>query len=193
MARAIWHVGVKLLNIMWSTFHDDYIVWAPPCLSRSISSAIESLFKLTGWIFAESGGKYVPFGKTCRALGIEIDMSDFARGTAYVRDTPNRVAELSEAVNTVVCKGTIPWIETRRLRGRMQFAEAQLFGRVGKRCLKALSDLSDGVAKVLSDKDLFFLGLFSEVLKTSAAENLVACFSGGPMGRHKSYAHAFLA
>ena len=57
----------------------------------------------------------------------------------------------------------------------MQFAEAELFGRVRKRCLRALSDISDGVAKVLSDKDLFFLGLFSEFLKTSPPRDLERC------------------
>lgn len=49
-----------------------------------------------------------PLAKMCQALGIEIDMSLSAHGMAYVRNTPNRVAELSEAINTVVCKGTIP-------------------------------------------------------------------------------------
>ena len=174
VARAIWHLGANLLNIMWSNFYDDYVVWTTPCLSKSTSLAIESLFKLTGWIFAESGSKCVPFGKTCQALGIELDMSQSAHGVAYVRNTPNRVAELSEVINSVVCRGTIPRIEARRLRGRMQFAESQLFGRVGKRCLKALSDISDGVAKVLSDKDLFFLGLFSEFLKSSAPREVSA-------------------
>lgn len=78
-------------------------------MSRSTSWAIESLFKLPSL-----EANVFPLAKTCQALGIEIDMSLSAHGMAYVRNTPNRVAELSEAINTVVCKGTIPRIEARR-------------------------------------------------------------------------------
>ena len=52
-----------------------------------------------------------------------------------------------------------------------------MFGRVGKRCLRALGDLSDGLTRFLNERDLFFLGLFAEFLK-SAPPREISALSG---------------
>ena len=52
----------------------------------------------------------------------------------------------------------------RGLRGRMVFADAQLFGRTGKRCVQVLSRYSQRGKSHLSDDDCFFLSLFVEIL-----------------------------
>lgn len=49
----------------------------------------------------------------------------------------------------------------------MQFAEAQLFGRVGKRCIRALTEAAEGR---LGGGDLLFLGLFMISLQQSRRE-----------------------
>ena len=107
VARAIWHLGVSQLHVMWSNFYDDFVVWTPPCLERSTHLAIVSLFKLTGWLFAESGNKCVPFSEGCQALGVEIDLSRSSEGFAFVRNTSSRVSEISACIEAVVRKGTM--------------------------------------------------------------------------------------
>ena len=181
LARALWHIGTTMLDVMWSSFYDDYVVWTPPILARSTSLAIESLFKLTGWIFAESGDKCMPFGESCQALGVQVDLSRSSEGLAFIRNTESRVTEISASIEGVLLKGSISRVEARRLRGRMQFAESQLFGRVGKRCLRALGELSDGITKVLSERDLFFLGLFVEFLKHAPPREISAISSEMPV------------
>ena len=55
---------------MWSSFFDDYIVFATPGLHRSSELAAAALFRRLGWSFAEDGRKCVPFSETCEALGV---------------------------------------------------------------------------------------------------------------------------
>ncbi len=68
LSRALWFVGASGLKIMWANFYDDFVVITPKALSHSTSLAVEALFKLTGWVFAETGKKCVPFSNACQAL-----------------------------------------------------------------------------------------------------------------------------
>ena len=56
----------------------------------------------------------------------------------------------------------------QRLRGRMQFAEAQIFGRTGRRCLKVLTEFAEGRKRNLQDKDSFFLRMFANLLEANS-------------------------
>ncbi len=80
LSRALWFVGARGLNIMWTNFYDDFVVISPRKLSSSTSLAVEALFKLTGWLFAEEGKKCVPFSPSCQALGVRIDLSRSSEG-----------------------------------------------------------------------------------------------------------------
>ena len=166
LSRALWYVGALGLHLLWTNFYDDFVVTSPPSLAASTSLAVEALFKLTGWAFAEDGKKCMPFSSSCQALGVLIDLSDSCKGRAFISNTCSRVDELSAALDGVINDGSITQVEARRLKGRMQFAEAQLFGRVGKRCIRTLTDASEGRGKRLDDSDILFLELFSDFLKT---------------------------
>ena len=166
LSRALWYVGVRGLHLLWTNFYDDFVVTSPPSLAASTSLAVEALFKLTGWAFAEDGKKCMPFSSSCQALGVLIDLSDSCKGRAFISNTRSRIDELSAALDDVINDGSIAQVEARRLKGRMQFAEAQLFGRVGKRCIRTLTDASEGRGKRLDDSDILFLELFSDFLKT---------------------------
>lgn len=56
----------------------------------------------------------------------------------------------------------------------MQFAEAQLFGRTGKRCLRVLSEFSEGKKVHLSLKDIFFLCMFRNLLQANVPREVGA-------------------
>ena len=166
LSGALWFVGASGLKIMWTNFYDDFVVITPKSLSHSTSLAVEALFKLTGWVFAEAGKKCVPFSSTCQALGVHIDLCHSSGGQAFISNTSSRVDELVVSLGEVMVRGSITQVNARKLKGRMQFAEAQLFGRVGKRCIRTLTDVSEGRSTVLTNTDLFFLDLFVDFLKT---------------------------
>jgi hypothetical protein len=67
------------------------------------------------------------------------------------------VAELEKTVNA----GEILQTEAQRLRGRMQFADSQLYGRTGKKCTKALREAASRRCTKLQDVDLRALKFFS--------------------------------
>ena len=142
LARAVWWLGVVGCRLMWSSFYDDYIVFSPPSLSRSAELTAGSLFKLLGWVFAEEGRKSKPFDIQCEALGVLFDLSLSKNGICQVTNTASRVEEISAEICRLIEQGHVTQIEAQKLRGRMQFAESQIYGRTGKRCIGALKDFA---------------------------------------------------
>ena len=141
LARAIWWIGVRGCKILWTSFYDDYIAYSRPAIAKNTDDTIAMLFRLLGWVFAEEGDKCMPFGDVCMALGINLDLALSALGKAFVKNTESRVKELCSDLNEVLHSRNLSAKNAQRLRGRMQFAEAQIFGRTGRRCLKVLQSL----------------------------------------------------
>jgi len=166
LARAILWIGVVGCKLLWTSFYDDFISFSRPALSRSTETTIVSLLKLLGWAFAEEGDKCIPFHSLFDALGVSFDLKASGLGSVSVRNTATRVAELCIDLQEVLNKGSVSAEQAQRLRGRMQFAEAQMFGRTGRRCLKVLGEFSEGRQQLLRAKDSFFLGLFIRLLQS---------------------------
>ena len=80
-------------------------------------------------------------------------------------NTEERVTELCSLLNAVITEGCITDANERRLHGRMVFAEARPFGRIGRRCMQVSSRCSQFGKNNLSRDDCFFLGLFVEMLR----------------------------
>ena len=85
-------------------------------------------------------------------------------GKALVCNTASRCAELCEELRKVTEDGRLLNKQAQRLRGRVQFAESQLFGRTGKRCLRVLANFSAGRKSLLAEKDNIFLRMFHDLL-----------------------------
>ena len=111
----------------------------------------------------------MPFSPRCEALGVSFDLGASFEGRASICNTAGRVEELCADLESVLQEGTLNCKQAQRLRGRMQFADAQLFGRTGKRCLKTLGDFSEGRRVKLQHKDRLFLRLFSSLLKQNGS------------------------
>ena len=166
LARAVWWLGARLLSIIWTNFYDDFIVFSPPELESNTGSAVASLLKILGWIFATSGKKASPFSSSCRALGIVFNLQLSGSGVAELANTGERVKEICELLKSAINDGFISGANARRLHGRMVFADAQLFGRTGKRCMQVLSRSSQMNKSKLTDDDCFFLNLFIDMLQS---------------------------
>ena len=46
-----------------------------------------ALFELLGWDYARDGRKCVPFGVSCEALGVILDLEGSQRGVAHILNT----------------------------------------------------------------------------------------------------------
>ena len=181
LARAVWFIGTVGLRIPWTSFFDDFVVVSCPGLARSTEFAIlESLFFLLGWKFSESGKKYVSFSEVGEAPGVKFDFTESASCICQIANSEKRVAELKSALLEVVEIGRIAKSAAQKLRGRMQFAAGQIFGRTGKRCIKVLSDHAIGRRERSTERSIEFLKHFVELL-TCAGPRIIQLDVGKPM------------
>ena len=169
LARAIWWIGVTGCKLLWTSFYNDFISYSKPALAACTESTVVTLFKLLGWVFAEDGDKCVPFADACDALGVFFNLGSSNLGCALAQNTEVRVAELCADLQAVLKEGHLGAKQAQRLRGRMQFGEAQMFGRTGRKCLRVLSEFAEGhqiqiaIPKTSSSWNLFQQLLSSNV------------------------------
>ena len=71
------------------------------------------------------------FGEVFTALGVPVQLASCLDGHLTICNIAKRVKELVETIKSITSAGALSKAQALRLRGRMQFAEGQLFGRVG--------------------------------------------------------------
>ena len=128
--------------------------------------------------FAEEGDKCSPFGNLGEAFGVAFDLNNSCRGSLFVKNTESRVLELCNDLQEIIDSGALSSKLAQRMRGRMQFAEAQMFGRTGRRCLRVLGDFAEGNKQKLQSKDVFFLRLFKELLQINVPREIKSLCKG---------------
>ena len=165
IARCLWWLGCQCLAIPWSNFFDDFVTFAPESLADNTCETVCLLFDLLGWQYAKEGDKAAVFGMDFNALGVSISLKAYLEGGVHFSNTEKRIGELSTSVSAVVTAGTLSHKDALKLKGRLQFADGQLFGRLGKLCLKEVSNHAFGNSSQLSDRCSKFLSLFMEQLQ----------------------------
>ncbi|CAE7032352.1 unnamed protein product [Symbiodinium sp. CCMP2592] len=150
ISHSLWFLGAKALLLPWSSFFDDFVTFATTGCSASAEASVTAMFKLLGWAFAESGEKSNDFAECFQALGIMVDLRACLDGTISFKNTAKRVSEIKAFVGKVLESGRLPHHEALRLRGRCQFADSQIFGRTGKKCLGLVTAHAYGFDEVIS-------------------------------------------
>ena len=131
-------------------------------LCNNTQSTIRTALGLLGFVWAEDKDR--PFSAEAELLGVKVDLGSF--GTVRIKNKPERAEAIAAAVDLVVEAGSIPKV-LPSLFGRIQFAEGQLHGRLGRLALadlrsctlRAQSQLLDETAKkALSNLKVRVLG-----------------------------------
>ena len=138
--HSLWFVLVKEFKVLLTNYLDDFVAASPDSECNSITSCVHMYFKLLGWAFSESGDKAPPCGTMFHALGVAIDVSTLHTGLVKLGNTESSRKELIEFLDMVIARGHMTKQETLRLRGRLQFTSGNVFGRVGKCSLAAISN-----------------------------------------------------
>ena len=148
VSHSIWAVLTTIFMVITTNYFYDLISLATMAESQSVDFTVKAVFRMLGWKFAEDGPKAPPFSPTVTALGVSVDVSDLHQGLVLIDNTEKRALELLDTILSVIQSGRMTKKEALRLRGRMQFASGQIFGRVAKRCLSAVTqhayDTGDG-------------------------------------------------
>eukprot|EP00435_Cladocopium_sp_Y103_P037885 s2024_g10.t1 len=149
---AIWRIGVVVFNLHWSVYFDDFFLVAEVHESAHIDLAQRLLFMITGW--QTSDEKEGGFDSMSRILGVQINLGEAHLGTVVVYNVESRVMELTSTIDGILSRGKITASEMRALRGRLVFAEAQIFGRLTGIHMKQLCRLESMVGEALVDGEL---------------------------------------
>ena len=164
LSSAIWHIGVYHLDIAWSSFFDDFLVYSDKQLAAHTEKTVELLFDMLGWNIAKSGGKALPFSDNLDCLGVNIDLSEFSEAKVKISNTVDRKKEILDIISKHIASRQMTSTEAQKLRGRMQFAENQIFGRQARRCLKAVSEHLHTGRSSMNHELICILSQFSEYL-----------------------------
>ena len=133
VARLVQRVLLEL-QIISCNYFDDYPVLELLPLCNSAQKSIRLVLGLLGFVWAEDKDK--PFAPEAELLGVRVDLGDSEM--VKIRNKPERAESIAAAVDTVLSSGFLDPKILPTLFGRIQFAEGQLHGRLGR---LALSDL----------------------------------------------------
>ena len=174
VSHSLWWLGCKSLKLVWSNFFDDYITFCRAVESDSVAIAALQFFRLLGWAVS-SGDKDLPFSERFKALGVEIDCSKWTSGCVSFANTEKRIKELTETIDEVLLAKRLTKQGALVLRGRMQFAKAQLWGRAARLCLSAVTAHAyNGSGDGLGDHTLALLRVFRCHLNTARPREITA-------------------
>ena len=134
-SRLLWRLGLELY-LVWTNYFGDFPCMAHSSQTTSTMHCAKSLFGLLGFGFAED--KLLPFEEKAETLGVAVDLSKCKAGQIFVDNKESRKVEITDAIDKLLTDGFAIPSQMPSLLGRMQFAEMQLSGRLGK---MAMSDL----------------------------------------------------
>ena len=166
-SRAIAAIAAVTFNLLVVEFFDDFSQVEPKQTSKSAQVAMESLINILGWQLSMSEEKRKDFAKEFVALGVSIDLTNVVGQEIILRNKEGRIAGISEQVN-LVCDSGMGFKDALSIRGKIFFAEGQLFGRISAPVIRMLSIWAKNKKKQLPP-DHFRLALKELVVHLSEA------------------------
>ena len=139
VSRLLWRIFIEA-GVLCGSYFDDFPILDAGVTSDSASSTIRAVCRLLGFKWSED--KELEFAEKTAMLGVVFDTSKVSEAKCIVSNKQERVEQLSASIDEGLSKGVISTGEVPKLFGRLQFAEYQVAGRVGKLALAELRDLS---------------------------------------------------
>ena len=110
-------------------YYDDFFFAAPKGVAAIIDAALSRFSNSFGWQWKES--KSAAFAQVFKGLGVVFDLRQFCDGFLSVLNTDQRIQEICNAINKIICEDCLSPSLALQLAGRIGFAASQLFGRIG--------------------------------------------------------------
>ena len=172
VSLALWKVGPTLLHLLWSAYFDDFLCLARSSESKRVEFCVDFLFSLLGWRISKN--KLLDFNTLCKVLGVQLDLRQSGDKLCFVTNTKERVEELVNELDGAIRTNMLPRSEGEKLRGRLQFASSQVFGRKFRRLVKVLSNHVTRGRKTLSQHTQSCLRDIRERLIRNTPRNIEA-------------------
>ena len=134
LQRIAWELCIQA-----SLYYDDYPTVSPAGLADNSFSTFKAMMALLGFRLSED--KQLPFRPETETLGVVLDTSSADLGEVLVCNKPSRAKANAEALSGIIASGSVKPRELPSMLGRLQFAEAQVLGRLGRLALHDLREL----------------------------------------------------
>ena len=129
LSRAVYLIGTRLFGLVWSCYFDDFTQFDLECMGNSAQDTAGGLLTLVGWKFSTKESKRAAMAAAFSVLGVVVDLSSASNGSIMIKNKENRVRQITMEINSILAEGTFSVASASALRGRLQFAESQTFGR----------------------------------------------------------------
>ena len=139
ISAALACIGQVCLGFWWSSFFDDFPTLSMSSMAAQCKAQVHLLFDLLGIDFAREGDKAGAFEQTFKALGLRIDLTDFSVGKVRIGHTDSRRQELLAQIEFHLDQNCLKPKDAERLRGRLQWYDTFLFGRVANYSMSVIS------------------------------------------------------
>ena len=146
------------MQIFWTNFFDDYTCVCAENEECNVAFYTESLFRLLGVWFAETGSKAVPFSTSLTPLGLVFDVGNLSAGvfTLQHTETCKAAAELTQAIDKLLADKKSSPKDLERLHGRLIWFSAFIFGRMINQMVKQVSAMSLQRTRVVLSGEILF-------------------------------------
>ena len=179
-ARLVWHIGCKLLGVVWHNFYDDFPNLCPRVISISTRRAIELMLGILGWPYSDDPVKDPPFAALFVALGVQFDISKLPRRASTVGNKQTRVDQVTAQLVEVREKRVMEKVLAQSLRGKLQYMEQQVFGKAGRAALRVF-DRRLGGNRAVDDDELIHIEWLIKWLGDSRPRRLSPAVRGKPV------------
>ena len=125
---------MSLLCLQVNVVFDDFVSAKLSVLAKSADLAFLLLLEILDWDVAAD--KESNFDTV---LGLKINLPEFQFGRVFFCNTQSRQKELVATVESHLTSETLPQKNGERLRRRLQFAEAQISGKVAGMAFKQVT------------------------------------------------------
>ena len=145
-ARMLQFLALQI-GIVVSCYFDDFIVLSVPALSEATKKAFAALLDLVGFAYDKTGPKADAMSHEVSALGVVFDLTSSEAGFLRVRNTDKRVEEVTAKIHETLDGKFLTPSAAATLKGRLGFAEGQLFGRSARRLINELGSFATSVRR----------------------------------------------
>ena len=138
-SKALQIIGSRLFSLTWTCYFDDFTQFDLAALGDSSQTTAEGFLDLVGWKFSMKDTKRCPMAASFSVLGVTVDLSASKSGIVVVRNKESRVLQIKQEIAEIIRSGSFSTAVASSLRGRVQFAESQTFGRAINLIMRAFN------------------------------------------------------
>ena len=139
ISRAISTIGTKLFSLFLVEYFDDFTQVEAEIMGDSAQVSFEGLLKLIGWRVADTEEKRKPSQVSFLSLGVQVDFDKSKEKLIILKPKEGRIKSIVELAKKILKQDKMGFEEALSLKGKLQFAEGQLFFRVTAAICRLLS------------------------------------------------------